>query len=729
MTNTKPTFVKRKFFLPTVALFVIMLIPPGGGGIFSKNGNATTHRTAVVYSRKKPFLPRYGLSRPNVGLGAAKASLSSKISLRTSGKSKHRAKKSAGTARSHAVITFAEQVNKIPDFIFPIQGPRVFNTTNYQQFDYLMYRPLYWFSNAAKPTLNERLSLAYPPVFSSGDRVVTIKMKMWSWSNGEKVNAEDVAFWLNLVKIEGPQHRFAPYSATGIPADVSGVTIVSPSVIRLTLYVPTNPSIFTDDELSQIVPLPAAWDVDDQNEPPGQGGCASAGFSSVTLNAQNLPSSAGADACEAVYEFLAQQSGYEPMANRYERSAYLSFASDPIWQVVDGPWRLSAMMPPGEAVFRPNNRYSGPVQAKVSEFVEIPFTSYDNELVALSLGQLSLGYLVLPPPVYNSGSSGTGTTTTVTVPVTSSSGQVVSNLSNSVILSEVHAGYRQIVNYDNNVDFAVYNFDQNGSLSGKLLRLPYVRKALQYLIDQNAIVKNVYGGFAKPTYNLIPGYNLVYGTPKYRDLPLYVYNQSKAVGILVSHGWKINKGGVDVCMAKAGCGTSVPQGTQLQLQIEYLSGDMTIQDELELEAKSFAAAGIEMGLTPLSAGQLLANLGGCTLRETSCDFSVAYFGGWSYALSYAPTAKSLLDAGSSANASNFTNPNYQSLLSSLLSGTDSAAAKQYLSFLGNDLPVLYEPTPAEDLVQAKKDLTGFIGFGPSGAITPENWAFGKSGKK
>ncbi len=717
-----------KQYILVLLLSVAIILTTGLGGVMATRSTGDTARRAIEQYQRSHVADVYDRIPPNISTVVSGASLLSKVNVSSAGKHKTGGKKPASTHRS-GVITFAEQVGKVPDFILPIQGPRVFNTTNYQQFDYLMYRPLYWFSDTAKPTLNEKLSLAYPPVFSSDNRVVTIKMKMWSWSNGEKVNAQDVAFWLNLVKIEGPQHRFALYSANGIPADISSVTIVSPSVIRLTLYVPTNPLIFTDDELSEIVPLPEAWDVTDQNEVPGQGGCAAANFSSVTLNTQNQPFSTGADACEAVYEFLAQQSGYEPMADRYEQSAYLSFASNPIWQVVDGPWRLVSMTAPGEAVFKPNDRYSGSQKPQVAEFIEVPFSSYTNELIALSMGQLSVGYSLLPPPLYSSGSSGTGTTTTVTVPITSSSGQIISEPSDTTILSAVHGAYHQVVNYVNDVDFAVYNFYQNGSLSGQLLRLPYIRKALQYLIDQRDIIKSIYDGFAKPTYNLIPGYNLSSSgsAPPLGDA--FTYDPKKAVAILTEHGWKINSGGVDVCMAKSGCGISVAQGTQLQLQMEYLSGNLTIQDELELEAKSFAEAGIEMGLTPLSSSQLLTGFADCTLQESSCNFSLAYFGGWSYPLAYAPTGEPLLDAGSSANASNFRSSAYQSLLASLLLNDSSVEAQRYLSFLAADLPVLYEPTPAEDLVQIKKNLTGFVGFGPSGTIMPENWHFVKTKKK
>jgi|GEM_PF-620362 len=757
MKSNRHHFIPTQLLLP-VMLLVLVSIIFGAGIKTSPRASSSVISSLAKHSVSSAEKSGFETGPASSGTSPAKATLLAKTK-QNKPKKTVKAKPKTKPLHREGIVTFAEPVNERPDFIFPIQGHQVFDTANYQDFDYLMYRPLYWFSGSPEPKINEPLSLADPPVFSDNNTVVTIKMKMWSWSDGEKVNAEDVAFWLNLVKIEGPQLRFAPYSQTSIPADLHNVQVLSPSVIRLTLDSPTNPKVFTDNELSQIIPLPLAWDVYDVNGQPGQGGCASAAFTSVTLNAENQPASSAAETCENVYEFLAQESGYEPISDKYIKSAYLSFASNPLWQVVDGPWRLVSMSSSGEADFEPNNAYSGPVKPKIAEFVEIPFTSYSDEAIALALGQLTIGYLPLPTPSYNSGSAPSATTTTVTIPITSSSGQILETISNTKLNSMIKRAYQQFVYYGNNVDFGVYNFYQNSSLSGKLLRLPYMRKVLQYLVNQPAIIKNIYGGLATPTYSLVSGdtsvtgaltksfkssspvtkkVSTLYGSPnlskaattkdKAPQVPVgtenpYSYDPAAAIRILKNYGWKINSGGTDVCMSGIGCGTSIPQGTQLQLQISYSSGDITLQDELETEAKSFSAAGVEVGLAPESEAQLLANFSNCVLQTTSCNFAIEDFGGWNFGLSYDPTGQSLLDTSAAANISNFSSARYQSLLAAFLSGDSSLALNNYLQFLETDLPVLYQPTPANELLQVKKDLGGFTGFGPSGSITPESWSF------
>ncbi len=64
-----------------------------------------------------------------------------------------------------------------------------------------------------------------------------------------------------------------------------------------------------------------------------------------------------------------------------------------MWKVVDGPWRLAAFDPSGQATFEPNPSYSGPVKPKLAQFVELPFTSDTAEFNALVGGKVTVGAL------------------------------------------------------------------------------------------------------------------------------------------------------------------------------------------------------------------------------------------------------------------------------------------------------------------------------------------------
>jgi len=63
---------------------------------------------------------------------------------------------------------FAEGSQATPNYIFPFAGLQFFSTVNSQQFQMLMYRPLYWFGTASQPTLNLSLSLVHASRSSVG---------------------------------------------------------------------------------------------------------------------------------------------------------------------------------------------------------------------------------------------------------------------------------------------------------------------------------------------------------------------------------------------------------------------------------------------------------------------------------------------------------------------------------------------------------------------------------
>src|SRR5215469_6213868 len=104
-------------------------------------------------------------------------------------------------------VTYALQPTTQATYIFPFVAASKpgsdFSVYNVNDFQYLMYRPLYWFGQGVNPLINEDLSLAYLPTYSGNQ--VTIKLKPnFKWSNGEPVDAQDVVFWMNMWAAEAP---------------------------------------------------------------------------------------------------------------------------------------------------------------------------------------------------------------------------------------------------------------------------------------------------------------------------------------------------------------------------------------------------------------------------------------------------------------------------------------------------------------------------------------------
>ena len=204
----------------------------------------------------------------------------------------------SGATSKPTTITFAEPPQTPPNYIFPFMGLSFFSVANSQSFQFLMYRPLYWFGDGATPNLNLSLSLAAQPIYNNTANTVTVDLDTYKWSNGETVTAENVMFWMNMLHAE--KDNWAGYSTGALPDDVKSIAVNNPEQLTFTLTGPVNNYWFTYNELSQITPMPNAWDITAKGAAPNSGGCAAAPFG--TADAQ----------CKAVYTFLSKQSGYNP---------------------------------------------------------------------------------------------------------------------------------------------------------------------------------------------------------------------------------------------------------------------------------------------------------------------------------------------------------------------------------------------------------------------------------
>ena len=66
---------------------------------------------------------------------------------------------------------------------------------------------------------------------------------------------------------------------------------------------------------------------------PNSGGCAAAAYGTADA------------ACAAVYTFLSKQAGYDPANPKAPNNSLSTYATNPLWQVVDGPFHLTPSTP------------------------------------------------------------------------------------------------------------------------------------------------------------------------------------------------------------------------------------------------------------------------------------------------------------------------------------------------------------------------------------------------
>jgi len=603
---------------------------------------------------------------------------------------------SSAPAQQGGTAYLAEGTQAAPNYIFPFTPLQYFSTTNFQQFMNLMYRPLYWFGQGATPNLNPSLSLASTPQYTNGGKTATLTMKPYKWSNGETVTAQDVIFWMNMLKVE--KLNWAGYAAGTIPDDLADVT-ASGNKLTFHLNTSANSNWYTYNELSQITPMPMAWDVTKAGQKPQL--CGTASFSEVTVSSKTTskgttvtPVSAAAKSCAAVYKFLASE------ANKLS-----SYDSNPLWQVVDGPFKLTHFDTTGNVTMVPNKTYSGPVKPKLAKFVELPFTADSAEFNALAAGKVDVGTLPASDITANATTTGTcGLKPGANNPRLSAN-------------YNVYAGSTWQINY---FPFNV-NSTGNGGNSGKLLKQLYFRQAFQTLVDQPTLIQKVFKGYGVGTYGPVPvcptnnfaAQELKLGNP-------YAYNPSKAKSILTAHGWSVKPGGTSVCSDANKCG--VPAGTKLNFALQYVGGSPTEDQLMQAQKSSWAQAGIHVNLTTGTFDTVLSAAVPCS-GGSSCQWEYENWGGgWIFAPDYYPSGEDLFQTGASSNSGSYSDPTMDRLIKGTTVGNSDLGA--YSVYGAKQLPVVWQPIQI-GATEINKKLQGVLPLNALTNINPENWYFTK----
>ena len=98
-------------------------------------------------------------------------------------------------------ITWAMQPGTSPNWILPVVPTANNSVFNNFTFIWEMWRPLYWTVNGTVPEVEPNMSIANPPVYSNGNKTVTISLKSnYKWSNGQPITANDLLFNIDLIK-------------------------------------------------------------------------------------------------------------------------------------------------------------------------------------------------------------------------------------------------------------------------------------------------------------------------------------------------------------------------------------------------------------------------------------------------------------------------------------------------------------------------------------------------
>lgn len=559
-------------------------------------------------------------------------------------------------------VTWAEGPESPPNYIFPLVSSVHSSEANIDDFQFLMYRPLYWFGDNNEATVDYTQSVGSAPSFSSTGKVATIKLNHFTWSDGEKMTSSDVLFWMNLMHAEKTQ--FYGYVPGYFPTNVVKVTTPNSTTVVFTFNKAYNQRWLVYNELSTVTPLPLAWTKSSTNSAAGSGHCAT------------VPYGTADSACAAVYSFLISGAA-KPT----------TWVGSPIWSIVDGPYVLSNFTNTGQATFVPNKKYTGPDPSRIAKFIEEPFTSDTAEFDTLRSGtSLDVGYV--PPE------------DTPEAPA---------------VYSE---GYKSDSGFAYAVSYFVINF--NNPTIGPAFRQLYVRQAIQHLVDQTGWVKAYYDGNAAPDYGpvpLKPSSNLL--SPQEKKNP-YPFSVADAKKLLEEHGWAVHPDGLTTC-AHAGtgshdCGAGIKAGLGLSFNIDYSAGEAPMQSsmtDLQAEARK---VGMKINLTTHPYASVVSAAGPCTPTQPTCTWTAEFWGGgWTYAPDYLPTGTELFETNAAANYGRYSSSEADKLISATTQGTTKQFTKAMFGFenyMEKQLPVIYVPSPGGNPLQGfpeviSKRLAGY----------------------
>ncbi|HXW45508.1 MAG TPA: ABC transporter substrate-binding protein [Streptosporangiaceae bacterium] len=575
-----------------------------------------------------------------------------------------------GTPIHGGTVTIAE-VGVSPNLIFPLLPSTNSNGYNVNLTEGL-WPYLVYIGDGAKSAVNPQESLYSSLTWSHNDSVVTIVLKQWKWSDGVPITARDFTFVYNLLKAN--YNNWLGYIPGLFPVDVKQVLTPNSHTVVLDLTRSYNPTFYTDDVLSTIPLLPQhVWDRTSQTGPVGN-------YDETTAGAV------------AVYNFL-QKVGTD-MA---------TFATNPLWQVVDGPWKLSAFNSSGYYAWVPNKYYSGPDKPLLSQVEWTPFTDDTAEMdtlrsgTSLDLAQVPANDLKQIPELEAEGYN------VFEVP-TPGVAEILPNLWPT----------------------------GSGQAAGPLLRQLYVRQALEYLIDRQLLVSKVFDGYADPGNGPVPvDYGQQWDSAVEKSGGPYPYSPSKADALLKSNGWKVVPNGISTCIrpgtAAGDCGAGITAGQPLQFQLLYGSGTASFDQQNAAIQSSEDAGGIHITLKAEPFDTLVATTGTCNQQShpsSACSWQLQQFGYIPY--SSDPSGAGNFNTDAIGNYGGYSSPVMDNLIDATEYGSSPTAFFDYETYAAEQLPWLWLPLQAGVFVY-KKDLAGITPTDPFQAtLNPESWYYVKT---
>ncbi|MFY9782738.1 MAG: ABC transporter substrate-binding protein [Acidimicrobiales bacterium] len=582
--------------------------------------------------------------------------------------------KESGKPAKGGIVSFAEQPSAGPTYIFPITPASDLSVFDVDQFQDLFWAPLWWSPKGPTPEVDYSESVGLAPKYSDDNKTVTITLKSgWTWSDGTPVTSTDVEFMIDLLKaaVAISPANDGDYTPGLFPDNLVSMSAPNATTLVLKLSKTYNQPFIQLDQLGALEPLPAqAWSKTSASGP--------------IVNWKD-PATA-----KLIYKYLNAQS-----------SSLSTYGTNPLWQVVDGPFKIQSFDPSTDATdLVANTKYTGTQKPHIAGIDELAFTSTSSEFDQLLTGKLDVGYVDF------------------------------SDLAEVPTL--IKDGYNVWGYPEFGWEYIVYNFKDKTGDFGKIISQLYIRQALAHLQDEPALLKSkgVFDNAGGEAFASVPAVPTSPYTPANAKVNPYPYSISAASTLLKSHGWDVKPGGTTTC-AKPGtgsneCGAGIPKGTPLSWNLLYSSSPAVIASQDEQLASAAKQIGITISLSGKTFDYLISNLSDVSNPNNDNLWAMDDFGGFSDDLY--PSTNEVFNTTGSFNLGGFSNPTVDQDILNSASSQNTNAVKIELDEVAKEMPGLFQIEP--DMVFAFKNTLS----GPKSSFeslseyqpVPQYWYFKKS---
>jgi peptide/nickel transport system substrate-binding protein len=522
-----------------------------------------------------------------------------------------------------------------------------------------MWLPLYNYdTESGTLAYDSAISAAELPVYSNGDKTVTVTLRNLTWSNGKPVTSRDVQFWFNLVKADKSQ--WGAYSPGELPDDVKSFTIVNSSTFRLQLTQAYNPGWFTGNQLSLITPLPqAAWDTE---------GGAVGNYDLTTAGAKK------------VFSYLTGASG-----------SISGYASSPLWKVTDGPFDLQSWSTGGEVTLAKSPAYKGGEAARLDSVTFEPFTSDQSEFDSLRSGDIDYGY----------------------VPI--------SDLSQSKLLTAEGYKIEPWVGWAISYIPFNFNNPAMGAVFKQLYVRQALQMAVdQKTIVNNVWSGEATAGYGPVPQAPVSQY--LSATQKANPYPYNLASAKALLtshGWTVPSGGTATCTSPGTGASQ--CGAGVSAGTKLDLTVISESGSTETTNMMEELQSSFSQIGATLSVKQAPLDTVLNDSAICTPSQAACSWQMSFFGtqGSWYFNPY-PSGEQIFATGAGVNLGSYVDADATKLIQETTTSGSASAMQAYSAYLTQNLPVLWVPNPDYQVSAIKSSLGGVL-QNPLASMNPQQW--------